>query len=1119
MGLPAGPGLLGCGMASARSARSGSLRPALLWLVVLVLALGVTLSLRFGAVGREPEFVRVMNTGKNYYDQGEATKAIPLFRRAVELEPGRPEAHLNLANAYLLANEPERALSEAQRALEFDANSAAALYVAGCAHLRLRQFEAALKSLQLAHDLDATVPAVSYQLGRAHEALGHLEEAIAAFREAVQLDPRHPVAHYALSQALSRAERKEEAMKEIEAHEKIKAANPAGLSNPATLERCKYTEARAPRQLEKPDPRGISVTFVDATGPAFGSAASHYQGPVGVLDYDHDNRNSLFVAEGTNGFRLLDNQGGVFTPLGPLRPAGGAPYRQCLVGDLNNDHFEDVVVLGETASHAYRFATNGVFREVTASAGLKSLKAVSGALLDLDFTGKLDLLAVLPGGQGLRVLRNLGNLYFKDITITSGVPAHLTGARQVVIDDWNNDDLMDVIVGREGAGPELLVKERGGGLAPTNLPPGRLAGAVIALGDVNNDSRPDLLVGTPDHVDLLLGGVNQFVRLPVAVPQLRSLTLVDYDNDGWLDLLAAGRGVQMWRNLGDGKFKNVTHELGLDALADAVVESVAAADFDGDGDTDLLFCLPGQGLRLWRNDGGNRNHQLKLRLWGNRSNASGLGIRVEAAMGGFHVFRTVSTLPVEIGVGAHTTVDSLTARWVNLAFSFVDVKPDPRTALVVTEPVLPEGSCPYLYAWDGTHFRFVSDILGSAPLGLRITDSLFTDADPREYVWIGDARRFVPRAGAYELRVTEELREVLYLDETKLVAVDHPVGTEVRTTDKLRPSKPFPPSELWTLDHRYPLLRATRLDGAEVTDLLAENDGRVLSPLRLREAQLRGLAEPHGVVLDFGPLPVDRPLVLALTGWLRFGGGMANVGASYDPDLPFPFPTLEVETAPGQWQAVDVVVGAPSGKTKTILVDLAGKLPPHSRRLRLRTAFEIHWDRAALFERRTAADTRVTRIGPDQTDLHWRGFSQFADLPWTVPLTPVYERVFQTPSWYITPVGWCTRYGPVDGLVAREDNALVLLNGGDELTLRFAAQRLPPTPPGMVRDFFFYGVGWDKDSDFHVELGWKVEPLPWHGMDDQAYGRQARPAFPNDGWMRQYNTRWVGQRILQRAAR
>src|SRR5262249_14007690 len=157
-----------------------------------------------------------------------------------------------------------------------------------------------------------------------------------------------------------------------------------------------------------------------------------------------------------------------------------------------------------------------------------------------------------------------------------------------------------------------------------------------------------------------------------------------------------------------------------------------------------------------------------------------------------------------------------------------------------------------------------------------------------------------------------------------------------------------------------------------------------------------------------------------------FGGGMANVAASHDSNLPFPFPALSVETAGGDWKPVDVTVGAPCGKTKTIVVDLSGRLPAGSRRLPLSTAIEIHWDRIALSERPEEADTKFSRFNPDKANLHWRGFSQFEDLPWYLPLTPNSPDVRPGPDWRITPAGWCTRYGDVRELIERRDDALVL---------------------------------------------------------------------------------------------
>jgi hypothetical protein len=215
---------------------------------------------------------------------------------------------------------------------------------------------------------------------------------------------------------------------------------------------------------------------------------------------------------------------------------------------------------------------------------------------------------------------------------------------------------------------------------------------------------------------------------------------------------------------------------------------------------------------------------------------------------------------------------------------------------------------------------------------------------------------------------------------------------------------------------------------------------------------------------------------------------------------------------------VPVTVGVPSGKTKTILVDLENKLPKGTRRLRLSTAFELYWDSISLCERISTDANRTTTLLPEQSDLHWRGFSPLAAACDTAPLSPQYEKVSPTAPWRRTPSGWCTRYGAVGELLKEKDNALVLLNGGDELALSFRADLLPPKPEHFRRDFFLCVVGWDKDADFHVGQGWRVEPLPFLGMDDQAYGFQARPSELDDSWIHKYNTRWVAPMVLTPSA-
>src|SRR4029078_7274330 len=169
-----------------------------------------------------PNYVRLMNTGKNYLDQGQAAKAIKVSEQAVKLSPTDPDVHLNLANSYLLGGNAEQADKEADEVLRLDKDSIAALFVKGCALMRQQRFEDAVKPLQTARTLEVEhEPALAYQLGVAQAKLGHYEDAIALLSEVVTAQPDHPTAHYQLSQAFQRAGRDQEAQTELENHQQI----------------------------------------------------------------------------------------------------------------------------------------------------------------------------------------------------------------------------------------------------------------------------------------------------------------------------------------------------------------------------------------------------------------------------------------------------------------------------------------------------------------------------------------------------------------------------------------------------------------------------------------------------------------------------------------------------------------------------------------------------------------------------------------------------------------------------------------------------------------------------------------------------------------------------------
>jgi len=240
----------------------------------------------------------------------------------------------------------------------------------------------------------------------------------------------------------------------------------------------------------------------------------------------------------------------------------------------------------------------------------------------------------------------------------------------------------------------------------------------------------------------------------------------------------------------------------------------------------------------------------------------------------------------------------------------------------------------------------------------------------------------------------------------------------------------------------------------------------------------------------------DRPLVLVLDGWLRFGGGMATSRFSR-PGFAFPVSVWKRksrcrgESASHDMEPMEVTVGAPCGKPKTIMVDLAKPFARGHPPFASEDAYELHWTKSNSGSGSTGA-IRITRLAPSRTDLHWRGFSDFQPWPDDLPLTPITtrcDRILIGES--RRPVVHSLR--TVDELVARRT-----MPGADQwrrrVDLDVCRRSVAPLPAALFENST--STRWlDKDSDFHVVCGATVEPLPFHGMDDQLYGRQARPVL------------------------
>ncbi|MCP3904473.1 MAG: tetratricopeptide repeat protein, partial [Planctomycetes bacterium] len=749
--------------------------PAPILRILIVLALGMLTGIAPPPDDRA-EFVRLMNIGKAQIENRAATKAIETLTAALAIDPASPAARRNLGRAYLLTGRP----ADAQRAIDVltDHADASSRYLAGIASLRLSRFDVAATALEQAARLDPRTPTVRFQLGGALQASGRHDEAITQLQETIRLDPFHASAHYKLSGYARRAGRTAEANRHLREFTRLRRLLGETMRTARALETCVHTQPEAaPPPDPEPDGAGpLEIRFVDVTATVLAEDAGASIAAAAVIDVDDRGRSRIFAVDGDGGLALLTlAEEGRFVrePMGSVPPPAGEVY--CRAGDFHDvvpagERYDpakharnDMVVAADDAVHLLRRRDDAAFEPVTEQAGLAGARGGPVRWVDWDHDGDLDL--AVGGAAGLRAWQNNGDGTFADVTTETG----LAGAGPVMdfaAADLDENTAIDLVLAR-GDEPSLVFENRRAGrFARAPEPPGPWPAArQVLLDDVDDDGTVDAVLVHPDGALVIPAGRSGRTRVPSPGLRVTAATLVDVDNDGRLDLVLAGRapdgagGLRLQRNGGRGGWSDASGAAGLADLTLPVPRSLIPADFDGDGDSDLLVVTATKGLCVLRNDGGHANGQLKVRLRTLKTNPSGLGARVEVRTGLHRVTRTVSRIPIEIGLDGRSRLDSIQTVWTNgVVDNTIDVEA-PAGPLVVEEKNVAAGSCPFLYAWDGTTYRFVTDILGNAPLGLSLRRDVILPADPDEIVHVGDAAALPPVAGRFRLAITDEYRE------------------------------------------------------------------------------------------------------------------------------------------------------------------------------------------------------------------------------------------------------------------------------------------------------------------------------------------------------------------------
>ena len=471
---------------------------------------------------------------------------------------------------------------------------------------------------------------------------------------------------------------------------------------------------------------------------------------VGWIDYDQDGLMDLFFVQSaaTDAYKpphplrsaLYHNNGdGTFTDVTERAGVGGEGHygQGVAVGDFDNDGFPDLYVTGYGRAILYHNNGNGTFTDVTAKAGLadEGQWSTSAGWFDYDKDGWLDLVVTnyiewtaknnlwcgehRPGyrsychpgnykGERIKLYHNNHDGTFTDVSDASGVGKPEAKGMGVVLADFNNDGWPDIAIANDSWPNFLFINKHNGTFEDVSLVSGLAAsedgryeaGMGIDAADVDGDGWMDVYI---THLDFELNrlyrnsqdgtftdetyrsGIGNKAVLMSGV----AMKFLDYDNDGWNDILQANGSMLdnvalyhaevsykepllMYRNLGKGQFEKVSESLGPDFMRPIVGRGLATADYDNDGDIDIVTNNRGDYPSLLRNDGGNANHWLTVQLIGTKSNRDGTGaslkltsegfVHVEQAKGGGS-YMSASDPRIHFGLGKRTKIESLEITW------------------------------------------------------------------------------------------------------------------------------------------------------------------------------------------------------------------------------------------------------------------------------------------------------------------------------------------------------------------------------------------------------------------------------------------------------------------------
>ena len=1005
----------------------------------------------------------------------EYAAAEEIFSRVSAQAPQWLDAQVNLAIATLnrqQEGDEQLALDILGAVLAEEPQQLRALYTSAILHLYLGDAETAAEGFRKVALADPQDAYAAYFLGQALTQQGDYDGAAEWLLKSAAMDPYLRSAYWAGSQALRRLGRNDEAAALLADYQRFDAnpaARLAGFSYARMGPKASALASASEPVVAKAVPEGPLFAAPIDVAQTSGSA-------IATVDIDGDGSQDVVATAPAPVVFASRGEGFEAWPDHPLSSTGAAATP--LFGDLNNDGRVDAVLCSPSSTEAWRQdASDGWQRMAT----LGQRPCAAGRVFDADHDGDLDVFTV--GGEGSALYSNNRDGTFQQLPAfaeaAASAEANTGGGRQSLVADLDGDRDLDIVVLNSEPPHAIWENDRTWQYRPysglEDFQSTALVAAIVADADADGHRE---IYGTKADGELLRwlydGVAWHAEQVAAGGVSAKELDVADFDGDGRLDLL---------RVHADG-FHVIDPRSGA-TLAEQHVEGMAsaiAATFDAARGPSVLAATA-TGIAVWP-PGPGRHAFLSLAPSGRneagemRSNASGIGTLMEVYTGGRWTVLDVldahsgpgqSVQPIGVGLGGHEQVDFVDLTWPDgVTQTELDLAAGERHAILETQRQL--ASCPVFFAWDGTEYRFVSDVLGGAALGYLTAPGVYAEPRPVEsYLLTADALAL--RDGSYHVKLTEPMEENAYLDAARLTVYDLPPGWSMALDERFAVGGAAATGRpIYFRESQLPA-QVTTADGADVTAFASGLDRRAVPPGPVDPRFIGLLAGEQTWTMTFmSPLPEENAVLIA-DAWIEFPYSQTVFAAS-QAGRRYAAPTLEARDGDGLWRVVAAEFGYPGGMPRTMALPLP-RLPVGTTALRLSSNMEIYWDRLRVV-REEPLQPMAQTLAPSVARAARTGFPKRTTGAQRLPHYDYGNRATYDDA--KVPRGFYTAWGDALELVAEVDGALAIIGSGEEIHLEFPAPAEPPAD--ATRYFAVRFHGWAKDMDLYTLNGDTVGPLP-----------------------------------------